>query len=118
MPDNAQEAPPLPPESEPTPDEIAAHAQDDEDEEDIGLGMPTPGDLPHIVRDTLGRGSAGRRDPAERVPAHLPDVNAGGSHARALSTPVRPSQPQPSAAQGKASWVTADCGMASPGSVA
>jgi len=73
------EAPPLPPETEPTPDEIAAHAQDDEDE--MGLLPPSrpEGDQPHIVRDTHGRGSS-RRAPASRTEANLPDVNAGGSH--------------------------------------
>ena len=91
------EAPPLPEEDEPTPDELAAHAQDDD--EDIGLalereqdqaipvghlpsearGVPNPADLPHVVRDTLGRGSS-RRAGAARAPSTLPDVNAGGSH--------------------------------------
>jgi hypothetical protein len=76
------EAPPLPAETEPTPDEIAAHAQDD-DQDDMGLvpdtmvsGLPRPEDLPHIVRDTLGRGSSN-----QQTAATLPDVNAGGSHA-------------------------------------
>jgi hypothetical protein len=77
------EAPPLPPEDEPTADEIAAHAQDeDEDEIDLGLGppgSPSPGELPRIVRDTHERGSS-RRAGAAREPSHLPDVNAGGSH--------------------------------------
>jgi hypothetical protein len=70
------EAPPLPVEDDPTPDEIAAHAQDDDDDPT----MPRPEDLPHMVRDTSGHGSS-RRASAERVPSHLPDVNAGGSHA-------------------------------------
>jgi hypothetical protein len=74
------EAPPLPPEDDPTPDEIAAHAQDDEEDEDFGLQMPSPGDLPHVVQDTRGRGSS-RRAGAAREPSTLPDVNAGGSHA-------------------------------------
>jgi len=77
------DAPPLPKEDDPSPDEIAAHAQD-EDEidvvEDMGLdGPPDPGDLPHIVRDTRGRGSS-RSASAARAPSTLPDVNAGGSH--------------------------------------
>jgi hypothetical protein len=75
------EAPPLAEEDDPTPDEIAAHAQDDEEIEDMGLDnpMPEPGDLPHVVRDTMGRGSS-RRAIAARAPSTLPDVNAGGSH--------------------------------------
>lgn len=76
------DAPPLPKESDPTPDEIAAHAQDDDEAEDMGFDdptMPSPGDLPHIVRDTMGRGSS-KRAAAAREPSHLPDVNAGGSH--------------------------------------
>jgi hypothetical protein len=77
------DAPPLPDEDEPTADEIAAHAQD-EDQEDLGLdapdAMPRPEDLPHIVRDTHGRGSS-RSAAAARAPNLLPDVNAGGSHA-------------------------------------
>lgn len=80
------EAPPLPPEDDPTPDEIAAHAQDDED---LGLDnptMPSPGDLPHVIRDTHGRGSS-REAPASRAPATLPDVAAGGSHSP--NTPSR-----------------------------
>jgi hypothetical protein len=72
------EAPELPPESEPTPEEIAAHAQDEEDAIELGLDGPRrirPEDLQHIVRDTSGRGatSTGPLD-------QLPDVNAGGSH--------------------------------------
>jgi hypothetical protein len=78
--------PPLPVEDEPTADEIAAHAQDEEDE-DFGLVapvvpdqvMPRPEDLPHIVRDTHNRGSS-RRASAARAPSTVPDVNAGGSH--------------------------------------
>ena len=68
-------------EDDPTPDEIAAHAQDDEEIEELGLDnpMPEPGDLPHIVRDTSGRGSS-RRAGAARAASTLPDVNAGGSH--------------------------------------
>lgn len=77
-PENAIEAPPLPDEDEPTPDEIAAHVQDEEDEVDLGL---VPDQMQHIVRDTSGRGSAGRRDLASRITAYPPDVNAGGSHA-------------------------------------
>jgi hypothetical protein len=75
------EAPPLAEEDDPTPDEIAAHAQDDEEIEELGLDnpMPEPGDLPHVVRDTSGRGSS-RRAGAARAPSTLPDVNAGGSH--------------------------------------
>ena len=75
------EAPPLAEEDDPTPDEIAAHAQDDEEIEELGLDnpMPEPGDLPHIVRDTSGRGSS-RRAGAARAASTLPDVNAGGSH--------------------------------------
>jgi hypothetical protein len=89
MPGDAQEAPPLPPESEPTADEIAAHAQEDEDE-DLGLVPtpvvvpdqlpPRPEGIPHVVRDTLGRGSGGREARAARNPVSMPDVNAGGSH--------------------------------------
>lgn len=71
------EAPELPPETEPTPDEIAAHAQDDGDEDPT---VPRPEDQPHLVRDTHGRGSS-RRATAPRTETHLPDVNAGGSHA-------------------------------------
>jgi hypothetical protein len=76
------EAPPLPPEDDPTPDEIAAHAQDETEDEDLGLGLglPSPGDLPHVIRDSTGRGSS-RRASAAREPSTLPDVNAGGSHA-------------------------------------
>jgi hypothetical protein len=73
------DAPPLPRESEPTPDEIAAHEQDDAE---FGFEppppsppMPLPGDQPHIVRDTHGRGASNKR-----TPTTLPDVNAGGSH--------------------------------------
>ena len=77
------EAPELPLEDDPTPDEIAAHAQDDDqdDETDMGLvpGPPRPEDLPHIVRDTHNRGSS-RSASAARAPSTLPDVNAGGSH--------------------------------------
>ena len=78
------DAPPLPKEADPTPDEIAAHAQDDDEIdviEDMGLDnpRPDPGDLPHIVRDTSGRGSS-RSARAGRAPPTLPDVNAGGSH--------------------------------------
>jgi hypothetical protein len=73
------EAPPLTPEDEPTPDEIAAHAQDHDDDDDMGLvpdnGRPRPEDQPHIVRDTLGRGSS-----RSALAPTLPDVNAGGSH--------------------------------------
>lgn len=76
------EPPPLPEEDDPTPDELAAHAQDDED--DIGLVLEQdqaipPVDLPHIVRDTHGRGSSRRAPP--RPSGEKPDVNAGGSHA-------------------------------------
>ena len=76
------DAPPLPREDDPTPDEIAAHAQDDDEIdviEDMGLGPSDPGDLPHVVRDQMGRGSS-RRASAARAPSTLPDVNAGGSH--------------------------------------
>ena len=84
--DDALDAPPLPKDTEPTPDEIAAHAQED-DEGDLGLGpdpgpapaMPRVEDQPRIVRDTLGRGSIPRKT-AERNRTTLPDVNAGGSH--------------------------------------
>ena len=72
------EAPPLPDEDDPTPEELASHAQDGEDEDDMGL-VPAVADQPHIVRDTHGRGSS-RRASAARTPSHLPDVNAGGSH--------------------------------------
>jgi len=74
MSDDAVEAPPLPAEDDPTPDEIVAHVQDDKDE-DLGLVPPNPGDQPHIVRDTRGRGAS-----QKRTPNTLPDVNAGGSH--------------------------------------
>jgi hypothetical protein len=83
------DAPPLPAESEPTPDEIAAHAQDEDEQADLGLeppsgllgpAMPVIEDQPHIVRDTHGRGSS-RTASASRTPSTLPDVNAGGSHA-------------------------------------
>jgi hypothetical protein len=77
------DAPPLPPETEPTPDEIAAHAQDEDEQADLGLEppvMPAVEDQPHIVRDTHGRGSS-RTASASRTPSTLPDVNAGGSHA-------------------------------------
>jgi hypothetical protein len=84
MTDRAVEAPSLPVEDEPTPEEIAAHAQDEV--EDMGLVPiptielpPRPEDLPHVVRDTIGRGSS-RRAPAARASATLPDVNAGMSH--------------------------------------
>jgi len=74
-----REAPPLEVETEPTPDEIAAHAQDDDDdpvpEEDLGLARPDPAALPHITRDMKGRGTVNRR-----TPNTLPDVAAGGSH--------------------------------------
>jgi hypothetical protein len=76
------DAPELPPETEPTVDEIAAHAQDDVDDIEgaieLGLDGPRrirPEDLQHIVRDTNGRGVS-RAGPLDQ----LPDVNAGGSH--------------------------------------
>ena len=76
------DAPELPPETEPTVDEIAAHAQDDVDDIEgaieLGLDGPRrirPEDLAHIVRDTNGRGVS-RAGPLDQ----LPDVNAGGSH--------------------------------------
>ena len=72
------DAPELPPESEPTPEEIAAHIQDEEDAIELGLDGPRrirPEDLAHIVRDTSGRGVS-RAGPLDQ----LPDVNAGGSH--------------------------------------
>jgi len=74
------EAPPLPKEDEPTPDEIGAHGQG-VDQDDMGLvpgmvsGLPRPEDLPHIVRDTRGRGASNHE-----AGTTLPDVNAGGSH--------------------------------------
>jgi hypothetical protein len=77
------EAPPLPDESEPTADEIAAHAQDEQDQADMGLeapAMPAPADQAHIIRDTHGRGSS-RTASASRAPNLLPDVAAGTSHA-------------------------------------
>jgi len=79
----AQDAPDLPEEDAPSPDEIAAHAQDDEDP-DPGLDpdknpRPNPADLPRVIRDTHNRGSS-RHAPASKTPSHLPDVNAGGSH--------------------------------------
>jgi hypothetical protein len=79
------DAPDPVPETEPTADEIAAHAQDDDE---LGLGleplpvpgpMPLPEDQPHLLRDTHGRGSS-RTARAGRHPVTLPDVNAGGSH--------------------------------------
>ena len=95
--DTMLDPPDLPVEDIPTPEEIAAHRQDDdpgdqpEDQEDLGLGptpppaaprgnIPRATDLPRIVRDTLGRGTASYKTPA-RPPGELPDVNAGGSHA-------------------------------------
>jgi hypothetical protein len=76
------DAPDLPRETEPTVDEIAAHAQDDVDDVEgaieLGLDGPKrvrPEDLAHIVRDTSGRG-ASTAGPLTQ----LPDVNAGGSH--------------------------------------
>jgi hypothetical protein len=72
------DAPELPPESEPTPEEIAAHVQDEEDAIELGLDGPRrirPEELQHIVRDTSGRGVS-RAGPLDQ----LPDVNAGGSH--------------------------------------
>jgi hypothetical protein len=76
------DAPELPPETEPTADEIAAHVQDDVDDVEgaieLGLDGPKrirPEDLAHIVRDTSGRG-ASTAGPLTQ----LPDVNAGGSH--------------------------------------
>jgi len=84
IPADAPVGPVLPDEDEPTADEIAAHAQDDED--DLGLSQPplvpalpiNPSDLPHVVRDTRGRGSS--QHAQARPPGNLPDVNAGGSH--------------------------------------
>ena len=89
LPADAPESPVVPKEAEPTPDEIAAHAQDEDEIEDPDMGLgpvpthagpvrPQPEDLPHIVRDTLGRGVSRAR--AGRAPVSLPDVNAGGSH--------------------------------------
>jgi hypothetical protein len=89
------DAPPLPLETEPTPDEIAAHAQDDDEQADLGLELPAgpstalgplegpPSEMltsPRVIRDTHGRGSS-RTASASRTPSTLPDVNAGGSHA-------------------------------------
>jgi|SRR5580765_7580171 len=103
------DAPDLPAETEPTPDEIAAHAQDDAD--DLGLADPAdrddpapaelpdrvrPEDLPHIVRDTHGRGSSRRAAPGRSL-NFLPDVNAGGSHSP--SHVPKDSGPAPTAAR-------------------
>ncbi len=85
MPDDAPEGQVIAPEPEPSIDEIAAHAQDEDEDEDqdpaaLGLlGPVAPADLPHVVRDTHGRGSS-RRAGAARAATSLPDVNAGGSH--------------------------------------
>lgn len=93
------ESEPVEPDDEPTPDEIAAHAQDELDEaqentpaDELGLGVPDPGpardvggpvvdvaDVPHVVRDTHGRGSSRTARPGRHDP-NLPDVNAGLSH--------------------------------------
>jgi hypothetical protein len=95
------ESDPPEPDDEPTPDEIAAHAQDEIDEaqdttatlaDDMGLGVLDPGagpdvvrpvvdvaDVPHVVRDTHGRGSSRSARPGRHDP-NLPDVNAGMSH--------------------------------------
>lgn len=75
------EAPPLPDETEPTLDEIASHAQDDEEE--MGLSRPDPADLPRIM-DKSPRGTSNRR-----TPTTLPDVAAGGSHAPDRPDPDR-----------------------------
>lgn len=73
------DAPPLPKETEPTPDELAAHAQDD-DADDPGFEPPAEMlTSPRVIRDTTGRGSS-RTASASRV-VSTPDVNAGGSHA-------------------------------------
>jgi len=85
IPADAPVGPVLPAEDQPTADEIAAHAQDDED--DLGLSQPplvpalpvNPSDLPHMVHDPGRRGSS-REARAGRGPNLLPDVNAGGSH--------------------------------------
>jgi hypothetical protein len=100
--DKMLDAPPLPVEDEPTPDEIAAHAQDDDEvgEDDLGLVPvvpvpvpdqlpPRPDDMPHIVRDTHGRGSS-RRAVGAREPSTVPDVNAGGSHGPDFTGYTRP----------------------------
>lgn len=69
------EPPPLEPEDEPTLDEIASHAQDDDD---MGLEAPAPAirpeDLAPQIRDPGKRGSS-REASASRTPSHLPDVN-------------------------------------------
>jgi len=73
------DAPALPAEDEPTADEIAAHAQDDEDQDDMGLGPagpPRPEDIPYPAASTA-KGSGGGRASASRTPSTLPDV-AGG----------------------------------------
>lgn len=70
------DAEPLPPEDDPTPDEIAAHVQEDDEVDEFGFTRPNPADLPHQIYNNQGISS--RRDGAN--PPHLlPDVNAGGS---------------------------------------
>ena len=81
------EAPPLPKEDEPTPDEIAAHAQDDEEApDDMGLAQMVPGpagpgikpgDIPRTIRNEGGRGVQNIS-----TSSTLPDVNAGSSSLR------------------------------------
>src|SRR5262245_19661040 len=63
VPADAPLSPPVEPETEPTPDEIAAHAQDDD--VDMGLAMPNPADLPKIL-DRSPRGTS-----KVRTPTHL-----------------------------------------------
>lgn len=84
--------------TEPTADEIAAHAQDDADEDEadeMGLevppmpqpvsmavaaaALPKVEDQPRIVRNTHGRGSIANTRKTGSGTTHLPDVNAGGS---------------------------------------
>lgn len=73
--DQVLEAPPLPDEDDPSPDEIAAHAQDDDDMGFEAPARPTVDDLQPQYRDPGKRGSS-RSASASRTPSHLPDVNA------------------------------------------
>lgn len=73
--DQVLEAPPLEPEDEPTLDEIASHAQDDDDMGFEAPSRPTVEDLQPQYRDPGKRGSS-RSASASRMPSHLPDVNA------------------------------------------
>ena len=75
--DQTLDAPDLEPEDEPSPEELAAHLSDDDDDPTL----PRPENLPHVaVHDTQGRGSGGRRASANRTSNTLPDVAAATSH--------------------------------------